>query len=243
MTLKEFAVKFNGREYGSEIVGDEEKLLKENGIVMMFGESDDTLELRGAIRDEIFQYSYVETTIYFSNGKLLKNECKDNDCPYLSERRKHTKTVTTIWNGENGYPWSFETEIPHEKFSIIKDGNKYCRGILFYIDHIGGSNPTRKPIGDEQKKVAEATILEALEYASFCGLNPIDEYRVARAAVQDWAVSKNERDALMRRHSEQVEVIRKRIDNGDLLPEEKRLLQDLRFEINYDRRENDERTT
>ena len=53
--------------------------------------------------------------------------------------------------------------------------------------------------------------------------------RRERAAVE-------ERDTLMRRHSKQVEVIRQRIDAGELIAEEKRLLDDLVFETQYDRR-------
>lgn len=41
-------------------------------------------------------------------------------------------------------------------------------------------------------------------------------------------------ETLMRRHSKQVEVIRRRIDAGDLTAEEKRLLNDLEFETRYD---------
>lgn len=46
----------------------------------------------------------------------------------------------------------------------------------------------------------------------------------------------DERDTLMKRHSAQVEAIRKRIDNGGLSDDEKQFLWDLCFETNYDRR-------
>lgn len=43
-----------------------------------------------------------------------------------------------------------------------------------------------------------------------------------------------ERDALMRLHSRRVEVIRRRIDNDGLTPEEQRLLDDLVLPRHYD---------
>lgn len=46
----------------------------------------------------------------------------------------------------------------------------------------------------------------------------------------------DERDAFVKRHREQVEVIRQRIDAGGLTPDERRLLEDLHFETSYDRR-------
>ncbi len=52
----------------------------------------------------------------------------------------------------------------------------------------------------------------------------------------DAALVKDERDTLMKRHHEQVEAIRTRIDGGGLSSDEKRLLADLNFETHYDRR-------
>jgi hypothetical protein len=138
MTIKEIAAKFDGREYGAEITRDEEKFLKENGIVMMFGASDDLVELRGAINDEFD--AYEGTTVYFAKGGILENECNDKDCTYFGEQLKQAKTVKAVWSDDGGYPWSFDTEIPHETFEIFEDGDKYCRGILFDIDQIGGFN-------------------------------------------------------------------------------------------------------
>lgn len=56
-----------------------------------------------------------------------------------------------------------------------------------------------------------------------------ESQRRERAAVE-------ERDTMMRRHSNQVEVIRQRIDAGWLTCEESWLLSELMFETRYDRR-------
>lgn len=56
-----------------------------------------------------------------------------------------------------------------------------------------------------------------------------ESQRQLRAAVE-------ERDTMMRRHSNQVEVIRQRIDAGWLTCEESWLLSELMFETRYDRR-------
>jgi len=53
ITAEELAAKLNGREYGEEITDTEEIEAKKSGLVVIFGYSDDSAELRGAINDEI----------------------------------------------------------------------------------------------------------------------------------------------------------------------------------------------
>lgn len=53
MNAKEFAAMLNGREYRREITKAEEKEAKAAGLIVAFGASDDNLELRGAVDDEI----------------------------------------------------------------------------------------------------------------------------------------------------------------------------------------------
>lgn len=48
-----WAEKLDGRRYGNELSRDEEKELKDLGLVVVFGESDDLTEFRGAINDEV----------------------------------------------------------------------------------------------------------------------------------------------------------------------------------------------
>lgn len=52
MTIREFAAKLDGRQYGDEMRNEEEKLAKELDFLVVFGASDDLAELRGAIDDE-----------------------------------------------------------------------------------------------------------------------------------------------------------------------------------------------
>ena len=49
MTSKELAELLNGREYGEETTPEIIKLAKDNGLVIVYGYSDDNTELEGAI--------------------------------------------------------------------------------------------------------------------------------------------------------------------------------------------------
>ena len=53
MDLKEIAKRLNGNEYGEEISMQDESFAKKYGIVIVFGYSDDNMEFRGAINDEV----------------------------------------------------------------------------------------------------------------------------------------------------------------------------------------------
>ena len=130
MHIIDFAILLNGREYLSEITKQEEQQAKELGFVVIFGASDDLVELRGAIYDEVSAWG--GTTIYFDKNGLLENKCDDDDCYYYQELKRTAKTVEAVW-GEEGCSWIFKTGIRHIAFNIMEDGEKYCRGIVFDI--------------------------------------------------------------------------------------------------------------
>jgi len=135
--LENLAAMFDGRKYGGEVSDEEEAKLKDRGIVMMFGASDDLVEIRGAIYGEVTAYQGRE--IYFFNGKLVDYECDNEDCPYLEHCEKLTKTVEALWcedETDDDFTWSFKTDIPHATFEIFDGAEDFCRGILFYVDEV-----------------------------------------------------------------------------------------------------------
>ena len=118
----------NGRDYTNEIQKGEEQAAKENGFLVVFGASDDLLELRGAINDEIGAWEGTE--LFFYQGKPLMNRCSEEDCPYYLDIKKQAKNkIEAIWN-KDGYSWVIESNIPYAPFDIMEDGEKYCRGIV-----------------------------------------------------------------------------------------------------------------
>ena len=36
-----------------------------------------------------------------------------------------------MWHDEGGPCWTFETDIPHETFTIMEDGEPWCIGMVF----------------------------------------------------------------------------------------------------------------
>ena len=133
MITKEIAATLDGMEYGKEISEQDLEYAKVNGAVIVFGASDDLIEFRGAIEDEVSCNDGC--CVHIDRNGLVQNKCKDEDCPYFEEKLLHTKTIEGIWDSE-GYSWIYTTEIPHETFEILEEGQKYCRGIVFSMEDL-----------------------------------------------------------------------------------------------------------
>lgn len=130
LTKELLAKTLNGREYRQEISLEEIKLAEQHGLVVVFGASDDLCEFEGAICEEIG--CWEGANIYFNKeGSNFTDE--NGEAPLTSMKNKEApeaNLITAIW-GEEGYSWTYETEIPHSTFDVMEEGEKYCRGIVF----------------------------------------------------------------------------------------------------------------
>lgn len=140
MTKEELATTINGRHEGNELTPMEESQAKQNGLVVIFGYSDDNVELRGAIDEEIGAYD--GTTLYFDDEGLLQNKCDDDDCPYFEKTKQGAKTIEAKpdYSGNGEYMWMYETTIPHACFDVMEADEigtgKFCRGIVFSLEDL-----------------------------------------------------------------------------------------------------------
>jgi hypothetical protein len=135
MTKEELAQKLNGREYCREITREELEDAKRNNLVVVYGASDDLMEFRGAIEDEID--AYEGATVSIDKNGLLQNQCENDRCPYFSDRTAKAAKIEAVWcpQGED-LSWAYKTEIPHATFDVLEDGELYCRGIVFRLDDL-----------------------------------------------------------------------------------------------------------
>jgi len=138
MTKESLAALLTGREYHNEITKQEEQEAKEAGLVVVFGYSDDNMEMRGAIHEEFGAYEGGEIA-FTKEGKEIEAEDmevleKYNVVPPLNK-------IEAVWCPENNEgdimcSWLYETEIPHSEFDIMEDGELYCQGIVFSINDL-----------------------------------------------------------------------------------------------------------
>lgn len=138
MTAKELAEMLDRREVGNEITVREERSAKDADLVVVYGYSDDNVEFRGAIDDEIG--AYEDTTIYITKDGLLEEPaCSDAEtctCPYFETAKKVAKTITAIWRDGEGPSRVFSTDIPHETFTVMEDREPWCIGIVFSMEDL-----------------------------------------------------------------------------------------------------------
>lgn len=124
--VKEIAEKLNGIAYG-ENISDIEAEAKKHGIVIVMGASDDLMEFSGAIEDEGGCYDGGE--VYFDRDGVSQDD---------TERANVIEAIWCDGMNSDGIPatWTYQTEIPHEKFNVWEDEELYCVGIVFSIEDI-----------------------------------------------------------------------------------------------------------
>jgi len=138
MTPEQAAAELNGNQYGSEGLKELWQQMKTAGLVAVFGASDDLMEFRGAIYDEVGACG--GTTAYVSERGLVQNKCEQgDDCPNW---RQHGLPIEAVWAPE-AYPasWVFKTDIPTVTFNIMEDDDLYCIGIVFRLADAAASLP------------------------------------------------------------------------------------------------------
>ena len=139
MTYQEFAAGLDGAvSYGHELDDYAEKTAKENGLVVVFGASDDLMEIRGAIDYEADVWG--GGTVYLDRNGVFKMHDCDGDvdrCPYMIAARNRCKTITVVWGCKNeSAAWTYDTDIPHATFRVFEDGELYCIGIVFSVEDL-----------------------------------------------------------------------------------------------------------
>jgi len=129
MTKEELAEKLDGNEYGDIVPEYLHCAAKEEGLVIVYGASDDLVEFQGAIDDEVAAYN--GGTVYLNRFGLLINRCKDDLCPYFKQIQDEAERIEAVWSDTGKPCWTFETTIPHETLRVMEGGEVFCIGIVF----------------------------------------------------------------------------------------------------------------
>ncbi|MBA1195596.1 hypothetical protein G7011_00515 [Pseudomonas plecoglossicida] len=134
MTKEELAAQLTGLEYPTRIPGSLIVAAQSVGLVILCGASDDLMEFYGARREEIGCYD-GGTAFVDADGVLPDRDCLDGDeeiAEYV-QRQKSAKAIEALWCKEDGYSWTYKTDIPHATFEVVEGGQPYCRGIVFAL--------------------------------------------------------------------------------------------------------------
>lgn len=158
LTKESLAALLNGREYGSEITKAEADEAKAAGLVVVFGYSDDNIEFRGALNDEIGVGENTTLSID-AKGEIPEWEnldrCDEEAVADYFGRKGKGRKIKTVWC-RDVYSWTYETDIPHAKFDVMEDGDKYCRGIVFELRELSPMAPATSDADALRAELTEA---------------------------------------------------------------------------------------
>jgi len=138
--LREIAKILDGMAYESQMPEDALHIARENRIVIVYGWEraknalawgDACIEVAGAVRMERDFNTVVGLGVI--NGGVYTLFRKWHEA-----KREGEELVLAHRDAEPPYVWTYETDIPHECFDILRDGEKYCRGIVFCLDKLIG---------------------------------------------------------------------------------------------------------
>lgn len=108
----------NGREYRNEMTKEMIQFAKENGLVVVYGASDDLTEFSGSISDEcgVGELYFDKNGVFYTEDELSSSE------------KSALNRITSFQT-----PFSVKTSIPHSEFVIMEDGDVYGTGIVFSL--------------------------------------------------------------------------------------------------------------
>lgn len=150
----ELADQLDMSAYGFTLSALQRQYAKENGLVVVYGASDDLIEFEGAFRDEGSVYD--GGTVRVDAEGVLPDNADDLDTEEERERyyyrKGRSKTIEALWCDEvngGGFDWAYRTDIPHATFNVMDGDEPYCCGIVFALAELelpmqataGGDNP------------------------------------------------------------------------------------------------------
>ena len=138
MTKEELALKLNRRDRRARFEKTESAEAKENGLIIIYGESDDLVEFEGLLYDEIGAYDGTDFIIAtkgmeipsFDDEKLYYKAEILQAIPIEEESTTSINRFKAVWNDEGNPCWEIQTELPHAKFEILEDGELFGIGIV-----------------------------------------------------------------------------------------------------------------
>lgn len=124
ITPEILAKELDNRVYDDKLTKYVIKLAKDNNLVIVSAIGDDVIQFSGFIKDEVD---------CFRGGNIYL----DKDGVYTKQSIENSrKIIQVLWEKQRLYTWKFITKIPHQTFSIKKDGKNFCLGIVFKMNNI-----------------------------------------------------------------------------------------------------------
>jgi len=136
MNAKQLAEKLHGTEYPIRMSKTLIEEIRLAGLLVVFGASDDLMEFRGSINDEVGVYN-GGTALLYKDGVLGSRDDIDEDeeLELWFKNKAIAKPIEAIFD-QGEYSWQYKTDIPHETFDVVEDEEKYCKGLVISVSDL-----------------------------------------------------------------------------------------------------------
>jgi len=143
MTRDAAAAFLNGSEYADVGTPSHLRAMKAAGLVAVYGLSNDLIELRGAIDEEVEALRGGVVSI-LPDG-IIDGSCTQDHCPYRERLVRGASTVTGVFDDDaaQGHVWRFETDLPHTTFETLDNGEPFCLGVVVSLEDVARVRGTR----------------------------------------------------------------------------------------------------
>lgn len=128
MNIKDFANTLGTRPMGDEVPYHMVIEAQRQNYLIVFGVSDDLIEVCGARSDEFD--AFRPTAIYVTSHRVY---AADENRPAAAQpiHVEYSKPTT-----ENPALWKLSTDIPHATFDVMEDGELFCRGLVIDLNNL-----------------------------------------------------------------------------------------------------------
>ena len=129
MTREEFAKQLDNSAYPFELTPPDSIIAKQEGFVVIYGASDDLVELDGC---------YEEEAGCFDGGIVSFDGSGTSD-----DGEDHANLLEVYWCGKcnnkaitTDATWEYRAGFPASTFSIYDDDELYCRGLVVDVKEL-----------------------------------------------------------------------------------------------------------
>lgn len=151
--MTDWAYLLNGRQYRSELSREEERQAFQDGMLIVFGASDDLLEFRGVFHDELGAYNGTKAEIDCKGSKPVWKHGDEKGFDEAKEffAREGLRSFTVVAEWDVGdFSWIVSIDVANSHgdgpnccpFLIKEDDEQYCRGLV--IDFAGWCKANRQ---------------------------------------------------------------------------------------------------
>lgn len=131
-------------EYGWVPTEDQQTEMKESGLLLVMGASDDLVEVYGILRDEEGAWEGATLRLGPKGFIDMEDDVKTADIEAWRENLASSFQFTAVWCdegdepdfGEDGYSWRYKVDNTEEfdpqveSFDVMEGAEKYCRAIV-----------------------------------------------------------------------------------------------------------------